>query len=97
MHSVNHIDENKENNNANNLEWCTVLYNNIYGNRIEKAKQKQQKRIIQFDLKGNFVKEYISLTSAAKENNIPIGNISACINNKYKQSHGYIWRLKGVV
>ena len=27
---VNHKDENKENNNAENLEWCTNLYNNTY-------------------------------------------------------------------
>jgi len=31
---VNHIDENKENNNYKNLEWCTESYNSNYGNRI---------------------------------------------------------------
>jgi len=31
---INHKDENKLNNNADNLEWCTILYNNTYnGNR----------------------------------------------------------------
>jgi hypothetical protein len=34
---VNHKDENKENNNVNNLEWCTVAYNNSYGTRLKKA------------------------------------------------------------
>lgn len=29
---VNHKDENKLNNNANNLEWCTHTYNMNYGN-----------------------------------------------------------------
>ena len=29
---VNHIDENKENNCANNLEWCTAKHNMNYGN-----------------------------------------------------------------
>lgn len=33
---VNHIDENKENNIASNLEWCTRQYNNNYGRRNEK-------------------------------------------------------------
>lgn len=30
---VNHKDENKSNNNASNLEWCTREYNNNYGTR----------------------------------------------------------------
>lgn len=29
---VNHIDENPANNKVENLEWCTVSYNNNYGN-----------------------------------------------------------------
>ena len=32
---VNHIDENKLNNTANNLEWCTHLYNTRYGNALK--------------------------------------------------------------
>lgn len=30
---VNHIDENKLNNDVSNLEWCTVSYNRKYGDR----------------------------------------------------------------
>ena len=33
---VNHKDENKTNNNSNNLEWCTVAYNNTYGTRLQR-------------------------------------------------------------
>ena len=33
---INHIDENKENNQVENLEWCNHQYNNTYGNRIQK-------------------------------------------------------------
>lgn len=33
---VNHKDENPFNNNVNNLEWCTVAYNNSYGSRLER-------------------------------------------------------------
>lgn len=33
---VNHKNENKDDNNAGNLEWCTRRYNNCYGTRIER-------------------------------------------------------------
>lgn len=34
---VNHIDENKANNNVDNLEWCTNEYNHRYGTRDKRA------------------------------------------------------------
>lgn len=33
---VNHKDENKQNNRADNLEWCTPLYNVTYGNNYKR-------------------------------------------------------------
>lgn len=33
---INHKDENKLNNHANNLEWCTYKYNNNYGTHNQK-------------------------------------------------------------
>ena len=37
---VNHRDEDKVNNNAENLEWCTSKYNNNHGTRIERLSKK---------------------------------------------------------
>ena len=37
---INHKDENKQNNNVNNLEWCTQKYNCNYGTKNERAKLK---------------------------------------------------------
>ena len=34
---INHIDENKENNNVTNLEWCDCKYNINYGTRTIRA------------------------------------------------------------
>lgn len=35
---VNHKDEDKSNNNAENLEWCTHVYNNNYGSKPMKSR-----------------------------------------------------------
>lgn len=37
---INHKDENIKNNNVNNLEWCTHLYNMRFGTRLERAVKK---------------------------------------------------------
>lgn len=39
---VNHKDENKYNNNAENLEWCTQHYNVNYGTGIKRMKEKRK-------------------------------------------------------
>lgn len=41
---INHKDENKLNNNANNLEWCTQKYNCNYGSRNQKIGEKSRQR-----------------------------------------------------
>lgn len=37
---INHKDENKQNNNLDNLEWCTCKYNINYGTRTERASKR---------------------------------------------------------
>lgn len=45
---VNHKDEDKTNNNANNLEWCTSLYNNTY-NDVH-LKRKHYTHVYEYEL-----------------------------------------------
>ena len=39
---VNHKDEDKANNCVDNLEWCSQLYNNLYGTRIQRVEQSKK-------------------------------------------------------
>lgn len=93
---INHKNENKLDNNVNNLEWCTVLYNNTYGTRIKRVKDKTSKPVLQYDINMNFIKEYASLVDATKEMGLKSTScISLCCSGKYETSKGYIWRYKG--
>lgn len=50
----------------------------------------RNKKVSQYDLKGNFIKTFNSITEAKNETNI--SSISGCCNGKYKTAGGYIWR-----
>jgi len=54
---VNHKDENKENNYYNNLEWCTMEYNNSYGTRLERVRKSRGIKIdvYEFSRSGNHI------------------------------------------
>ena len=48
---VNHKDENPNNNNVDNLEWCTQKYNCNYGTRVDRimeTKKQQYKKIYKY-------------------------------------------------
>lgn len=87
---VNHIDENKENNNATNLEWCDVVYNNRYGNRTDKTSNP----VVQIDLNGNVIKKYKSAKEAGKSIGIHYSHITRCCQDKphYHTVGGYKWK-----
>jgi hypothetical protein len=53
---------------------------------------KISKPILQYDLEGNFIKEWPSTTEAKKHHK---GDIGACCLGKQKTAGGYIWKYKG--
>ena len=88
---VNHKDEDKTNNKVDNLEWCTNKYNETYGTKIQRIAEKTHKGVNQYDLNGNFIKHYFSLTEASKETGINKGNIGSSCRGGYNAG-GFTWR-----
>lgn len=52
------------------------------------------KPIYQFSLNGAFIKEWISITNAAKSIKTDVSNISSCLLKKSKTASGYLWFYK---
>lgn len=71
---INHIDENKTNNDYTNLEWCTVQYNNTYKTANNKYINKRKVVIVK-DIINDVEIRYESLWSCSKAMNINSGTI----------------------
>ena|SRR5699024_1779494 len=99
---TNHIDEDKKNNHIDNLEWCTVAYNNTHGNRIKDMKKskgfierhkRSRKTVEKLTLNGELVERFSSLKDAYKSSpEYSKSGISHCCTGRLKTYKGYIWK-----
>ena len=92
---INHKDENPSNNHVENLEWCTAKYNSNYGTCKERIGISNGVPILKYDLDGNFVCEYQTMTEAERVEGIDHANICMCCNEKIAQCGNFIWIYKG--
>ena len=79
---VDHIDNDKTHNYVNNLQWITNKDN---------CRKANNKPILQFDLDGNFIREWDCAADVGREVK---SNIRHCLKGRTKSAYNYIWKYK---
>ena len=79
---VDHIDNIKTHNYLNNLQWIT---------KKDNVRKGRNKPILQYDLDGNFIREWECTADVGKKAG---KNILHCLKGRNKTAYGYIWKYK---
>ena len=96
---INHIDENKANNDIENLEWCTRKHNMNHGTIIErvqshpsiiKAREESKKAVIGVHIKTGDEVHFESVNEADRSG-FPRRNVFSVIHGYDKSCRGYVW------
>jgi len=99
---INHKDGNKLNNSIDNLEWCDYSYNNKEAYKqglkesnlkwIIECNKRKRKKVNQYDLNNNFIKQYESINEAENQTKVHHINIIKVCKGQRITAGGYKWK-----
>lgn len=90
---VNHIDENKRNNRADNLEWVSRRENLIKCSTLEKWNNVQSRAVLQMSCDNKTINRFDSVTQASVHTGVERRLISAACHKRNKSAGGYRWKF----
>lgn len=96
---INHLDCNKQNNNVDNLEWCTAQENTIHASKNSLMKgaengKKRSKPLIATNITTGEETYFVSIEDACRKLNVNDSNIIKILKNKphCKTAKGYTFK-----
>lgn len=92
---VNHRDEDKQNNAADNLEWCSSSYNTLYSMKLHPERKRKisvDRNINQCDLDGNVLRTWENARTIHVQTGMSDWSIAECCRGKRHTAYGYKWQ-----